>query len=43
MLAIGPENFTFEVIQECQKEELDSLEDEYQVFFHSIDFGYSIK
>ena len=43
MLAIGPENFTFEVIQECQKEELDSLEDEYQAFFHSIDFGYSIK
>ena len=43
MLTIGPENFTFEVIQECQKEELDSLEDEYQVFFHSIDFGYSIK
>ena len=43
MLAIGPENFTFEIIQECQKEELDSLEDEYQAFFHSIDFGYSIK
>ena len=39
----GIENFTFEVIQECQKEELDSLEDEYQAFFHSIDFGYSIK
>lgn len=43
MLAIGPENFTFEVIEECEKNQLDEREDYYQVFFHAIDYGYSIK
>ena len=43
MLAIGPENFTFEVIEECEKNQLDEQEDYYQQFFHAIDYGYSIK
>lgn len=43
MLAIGPENFTFEVIEECEKSQLDEQEDYYQQFFHAIDYGYSIK
>lgn len=43
MLAIGPENFTFEIIEECNKEQLDEREDYYQQFFHAIDYGYSIK
>lgn len=30
MLAIGPENFTFEVIEECEKNQLDEQEDYYQ-------------
>lgn len=43
MLAIGPENFTFEVVEECEKNQLDEQEDYYQQFFHAIDYGYSIK
>lgn len=43
MLFIGPENFTFEVIEECEKNQLDEQEDYYQQFFHAIDYGYSIK
>lgn len=43
MLSIGPENFTFEIIEECKKEQLDEREDYYQQFFHAIDYGYSIK
>ena len=43
MLAIGPENFTFEIIEECKKEQLDEREDYQQQFFHAIDYGYSIK
>lgn len=43
MLSIGPENFTFEVVEECEKNQLDEREDYYQQFFHAIDYGYSIK
>lgn len=43
MLAIGVENFTFEVIEECPREKLDAREDYWQNYFHAKDFGYSIK
>jgi hypothetical protein len=43
MLAIGVENFTFEVIEECTPAELNGREDYWQTFYHAKDFGYSIK
>lgn len=43
MLAFGVENFTFEVIEECSREQLDEREDYWQNYFHAKDFGYSIK
>ena len=43
MLSIGVENFTFEVLEECDRERLDAQEDYWQDFFHAKDFGYSIK
>ena len=43
MLAIGVENFTFEVIEECTGNQLNEREDYWQDFYHAKDFGYSIK
>ena len=43
MKEIGPENFTFEVIQKCDRASLDSLEDYWQEYFKAKEFGYSIK
>ena len=43
MLAIGVENFLFEFIEECDKLQLDQREQFWQEYFHSKDFGYSIK
>lgn len=43
MLAIGVENFTFEVVEECSSKDLNSREDYWQEFYHAKDFGYSIK
>ena len=43
MLAIGVENFSFEVIEECSREELDVREDYWQDYFKAKEFGYSIK
>ena len=43
MLAIGVENFTFELVEECARDQLDEREDYWQEFFHAKDFGYSIK
>lgn len=43
MLSFGVENFTFEVIEECSRENLDEREDYWQDYFHAKDFGYSIK
>ena len=39
----GVENFTFELLEECPRSELDAKEDAWQEFFHARDFGYSIK
>jgi len=43
MLAIGVENFTFEIIEECSRAELNEREDFWQQFYHTKDWGYSIK
>ena len=43
MLAIGVENFSFEFIEECEKSQLDQREQFWQQYFHTKDFGYSIK
>ena len=43
MLEVGVENFTFEIVEECDKSKLYEREDYCQEFFHAKDFGYSIK
>ena len=43
MYEIGPENFTFEVIEECQRNKLNEREDYWQDYFKAKEFGYSIK
>ena len=43
MMQDGVENFTFEIIEECGKNELNDKEDYWQEFYHAKDFGYSIK
>jgi hypothetical protein len=43
MLAIGVENFSFELIEDCTKEELNEKEQYWQDFFKAKEFGYSIK
>lgn len=43
MLKYGVENFTFEVIEECDRSMLNDREDYWQDYFHAKDFGYSIK
>lgn len=43
MYSLGVENFTFEIIEECNRSKLNEREDYWQNFFHAKDFGYSIK
>ena len=43
MMEYGVENFTFELLDECTKDQLDGQEDYWQDYFHAKDFGYSIK
>lgn len=43
MIAAGPENFTFEVIETCDRSLLDAREDYWQDYFKAKEFGYSIK
>ena len=43
MLAIGVENFTFEIIEECSRNDLNDREDYWQDFYKAKEFGYSIK
>lgn len=43
MLAFGVENFTFELLEECERDRLDEREDHWQEVYHAKDFGYSIK
>ena len=39
----GVENFSFEIIEECERSLLDSREDFWQDYFKAKEFGYSIK
>ena len=43
MIAIGVENFSFEVVEECDRSLLDQREDYWQEYFKAKEFGYSIK
>lgn len=43
MLSIGVENFSFEIIEECDRSKLNELEDYWQDFYKAKEFGYSIK
>ena len=43
MIEFGPENFTFEIIEECDRSRLDEREDYWQDYFKAKEFGYSIK
>ena len=43
MLSFGVENFTFEIIEECDKNQLDEREKYWQEYFQANTFGYSIK
>ena len=43
MLALGVENFSFEIVEECSRDMLNDREYYWQEYFHAKDFGYSIK
>lgn len=43
MLECGVENFTFEIVEECSRAQLNSREDYWQDYFGAKEFGYSIK
>lgn len=43
MLTSGVENFTFEIIEECSKQELDQKEKYWQNYFNALTFGYCMR
>ena len=43
MLKFGVENFTFEIIEDCDKDKLNEREQYWQDYFKAKEFGYSIK
>ena len=43
MLSIGAHNFTFEIVEECDRALLNEREDYWQDYFKAKEFGYSIK
>ena len=43
MLSIGVENFSFEIVEECERTLLNEREDYWQDYFQAKEFGYSIK
>lgn len=43
MLAIGVENFSFEIIEECSPDKLNEREQYWQDYFYAKSWGYSIK
>jgi len=43
MLAEGVENFTFELVEECDRSKLNEREDFWQDYFQAKTYGYSIK
>lgn len=43
MASVGVENFSFEIIEECRKDQLNEREIFWQEYFKAKSFGYSIK
>ena len=43
MQKFGVENFSFEMIEECERSKLNEREDYWQDYFKAKEFGYSIK
>ena len=43
MLEYGVENFTFEIVEDCELDKLNEREKYWQEFFKAKEFGYSIK
>lgn len=43
MQEVGPENFSFEIIEECAQEDLNEREQYWQDFYKAKEFGYSIR
>ena len=43
MIALGVENFSFEIVEECSRDLLNEREDYWQDYFKAKEFGYSIK
>lgn len=43
MLSIGVHQFTFEIVEECDRNLLNDREDYWQDYFKAKEFGYSIK
>lgn len=43
LYSTGIENFMFELVEECQPNQLNEREKYYQEVFHAQDYGYSIK
>lgn len=43
MLSFGVENFTFEILEECDRSKLNEREDYWQDVCKAKEFGYSIK
>lgn len=43
MMEFGVENFSFEIIEECDRSLLNNREDYWQEFYKAKEFGYSIK
>lgn len=43
MIAAGPENFTFEVVEECDRSRLDEREKYWTDYFKAQEFGFSIR
>ena len=43
MLKFGVENFSFEIVEICAKEQLNEREQYWQDYFKAKEFGYSIK
>lgn len=41
MTEAGPENFTFELLEECPREQLNKREKFWIEYYHGQDFGYN--
>ena len=39
----GPENFTFEIIEDCERTKLDEKEKYWIEFYRAMEFGYNMR